>query len=166
MREVRQAFIGLGANLGDRAHTLRAAIEEIRGAPGIVSVVCSRYYETDPVGRLDQPTFLILVVGVETTLTPEHLLSVLLNVERKFGRERRERWGPRTLDLDLLAFEREVRSASTLELPHPRMLERSFVLVPLRELLREKPSQKAAWNSLRARLDAPISTVAVRLFSE
>ena len=163
MGNVRQAFIGLGANLGDRANTLRAAIEEIRGSPGIVSLACSSFYETDPVGKLDQPMFLNAVLAVETTLTPEHLLSVLLNVEKKFGRERIERWGPRTLDLDLLAFEGEARSASTLELPHPRMLERSFVVVPLREifahdLFRSNP----AWLDLMASIEAHASSAGVR----
>ena len=161
----RQALIGLGANLGDRAKTLRTAMGRLRDAPGIVNLVSSALYETAPVGLTDQPLFLNAVAGVETTLTPEALLSELLKIESEFGRTRGERWGPRTLDLDLLAFESEERSTDDLQLPHPRMFERAFVLVPLLELLREQPFRNPAWSSLRAKLAAPISTAGVRLFS-
>ncbi|MEO6005953.1 MAG: 2-amino-4-hydroxy-6-hydroxymethyldihydropteridine diphosphokinase [Opitutus sp.] len=167
MAEVRQAFIGLGANLGERAQTLRAAIDEMKSTPGISTVVCSRFYETDPVGKLDQPNFLNLVAGVETTLSPEQLLALLQNAEATFGRKRTERWGPRTLDLDLLAYEGEVRSAQTLELPHPRLLERPFVIVPLREVISDpRFSANGAWAELKAKLEQPISTNGIRLFTE
>lgn len=162
----RQALIGLGANLGDRAKTLRTAMARVRDAPGITNLVSSSLYETAPVGLTNQPLFLNAVVGVETTLTPEALLSELLKVETEFGRVRVERWGPRTLDLDLLAFESEERSTDDLQLPHPRMFERAFVLVPLLELLRKETFRNPAWNGLRARLAAPISTAGVRLFAE
>lgn len=150
----RQAFVGAGANLGDRAATLRAAIERLAATPGVLTVESSALYETAPVGVLDQPVFFNLVAGVETTFSPEDLLAVLLNIENEFGRERTQRWGPRTLDLDLLEFEGETRATASLALPHPRMLERMFVVAPLRELLVRPRFQQPYWNALVGRLAA------------
>lgn len=161
-RMTRQALIGAGANLGDRRATLEAALEKLSATKGVSSVESSSFYETDPVGYLDQPAFLNLVVGVETTLTPEALMQILLEIERVFGRERTVRWGPRTLDLDLLAFEDEVRTNPALELPHPRMFERSFVTVPLCELLAHASFQAPRWVALRAQLSSEIVDPAVR----
>lgn len=138
-----------GANLGDRAATLAGALSRLRQTEGIIVVESSPLYETDPVGMVEQPRFLNLVAGVETTLTPEGLLDVLQRIEHAFGRERRERWGPRTLDLDLLAFEGETRADARLQLPHPRMHERSFVLVPLADVLRRAAFSHAGWSALR-----------------
>lgn len=152
MTSSRQAFIGLGSNLGDRAATLRAAIERLRRAPGVQSIEESPVYETDPVGLTDQPKFLNQVLGLETTLTPEALLHVLQEIERSFGRVRVVRWGPRTLDLDLLAFEAETRATDTLTLPHPRMLEREFVTKPLADVLRRERFRRPAWDDLRAKI--------------
>ncbi|MFI5335353.1 MAG: 2-amino-4-hydroxy-6-hydroxymethyldihydropteridine diphosphokinase [Opitutales bacterium] len=149
---LRQAFIGLGANLGDRAVTLRGAVGRLREALAAVEV--SRVYETAPVGVTEQPSFLNLVAGVETALAPEDLLRLLLGIEAEFGRVRIQRWGPRTLDLDLLAYEGEVRATPLLELPHPRMLERTFVTVPLREVLQRPRFQRESWAGLRARIEA------------
>jgi 2-amino-4-hydroxy-6-hydroxymethyldihydropteridine diphosphokinase len=146
---VRQAFVGAGANLGDRAATLRGAIDRLRAEPGIVGLACSSWYETAPVGVTEQPLFLNLVLRVETTLPPEQLLAVLQGIEHAFGRERTLRWGPRTLDLDLLAYEGERRETPSLTLPHPRLLERAFVLVPLRELLGAESGAGQAWDELR-----------------
>lgn len=148
----RQAFVGAGANLGDREKTLQSAAERLRRTAGIRYVESSSLYETDPVGGVDQPAFLNVVVGIETELTPESLLRELLAIELEFGRVRTVRWGPRTLDLDLLAFEGEVRDTATLTLPHPRLFERDFVKVPLRELLGRKRLAGAMWNDLRTRL--------------
>jgi 2-amino-4-hydroxy-6-hydroxymethyldihydropteridine diphosphokinase len=134
-KNLRQAFIGAGANLGDRGATLAAAIASLRRVPGIAVVESSSIYETAPQGLIDQPMFLNLVLGIETSLTPEELLQTLLEIEREFGRARTERWGPRTLDLDLLLFAGEERASSELTLPHPRLFERTFVTVPLREIL-------------------------------
>ncbi|QYM78512.1 2-amino-4-hydroxy-6-hydroxymethyldihydropteridine diphosphokinase [Horticoccus luteus] len=159
-----QALIGAGANLGDRAATLAAALERLRAAPGIAVLAASSIYETAPVGPVDQPNFLNLVAGVETTLTPEALLALLLDVEHAFGRVRSERWGPRTLDLDLLAFEGQTRRTADLQLPHPRMLERSFVLVPLAELLARPRFQRPAWDALRASAAACPPDPGVRRF--
>jgi 2-amino-4-hydroxy-6-hydroxymethyldihydropteridine diphosphokinase len=104
------------------------------------------------VGRTDQPKFLNLVAGIETTLTPEELLTTLQKIEHAFGRKRVERWGPRTLDLDLLVYESEKRDTPELTLPHPRMLERAFVTVPLREVLQRPRFQGGQWTVLRERL--------------
>lgn len=148
----RQAFVGLGANLGDRRATLARALDRLRAQPGINAVIASSLYETDPVGLTDQPVFLNQVTGVETTLSPEALLGVLLGIERDFGRVRVQRWGPRTLDLDLLAFEGETRATAELQLPHPRMLERGFVTVPLSELLARPHFERDTWAELRREL--------------
>jgi 2-amino-4-hydroxy-6-hydroxymethyldihydropteridine diphosphokinase len=160
--QVRQAFIGVGANLGDRWGTIRAALTALAREPGVVTVEESAVYETAPVGLTDQPSFLNLVAGVETTLTPGRLLSGLHSLEKAAGRrrEREVRWGPRPLDLDLLLFEGEKRAGPELILPHPRMWERAFVLVPLRELLaRVRWFDRPEWAAERTRL-AAATTVA------
>lgn len=152
MAATRQAFVGAGSNLGDRAATLAAAIRRLQAWPGVSHVEASSVRETVPVGVVDQPNFLNLVLGVETTLNPEALLAALLEIEREFGRVRVERWGPRTLDLDLLVYENERRDGSELELPHPRMWDREFVITPLRELVVRPRFGSARWAELRARL--------------
>jgi 2-amino-4-hydroxy-6-hydroxymethyldihydropteridine diphosphokinase len=126
---VTAAYVGLGANLGDREETIRAAVAEL---PDVVAV--SPLRETDPVGVTDQPQFLNGVAALETELAPRELLDVLLAVERRLGRERRERWGPRTIDLDLLLYGDEVIDEDGLKIPHPRLHERRFVLEPLADL--------------------------------
>lgn len=151
--ETRQALIGVGANLGDRWATIRQAIATLSQAKGIMSVEVSPIYETEPVGVTDQPMFLNLVVGVETMLTPERLLDLLHQCERAAGRSREVRWGPRTLDLDLLVYEGETRDHPGLKLPHPRMFERPFVTVPMRDLLSTSVRfQRPVWDDLRGRL--------------
>jgi 2-amino-4-hydroxy-6-hydroxymethyldihydropteridine diphosphokinase len=124
-----RAYVGLGANLGEREETIRAAVAEL---PDVVAV--SPLRETDPVGVTDQPRFLNGVAALETELAPRELLDVLLAVERRLGRERRERWGPRTIDLDLLLYGDEVIDEDGLKIPHPRLHERRFVLEPLADL--------------------------------
>jgi 2-amino-4-hydroxy-6-hydroxymethyldihydropteridine diphosphokinase len=152
MNAPRQAFIGAGANLGDRAASLRAATRRLAREPAITAVEASSLYETEPLGVVEQPLFLNLVVGVETTLTPEQLLETAMRIEREFGRVRAERWGPRTLDLDVLAFEGEERASASLQLPHPRMLRRRFVVAPLLELLERPRFRRACWQELSAAL--------------
>jgi 2-amino-4-hydroxy-6-hydroxymethyldihydropteridine diphosphokinase len=126
---VTRAYIGVGANLGDREATIRAALAAL---PGIVGV--SQLRETDPVGVVDQPPFLNGAVAVETDFSPRELLDALLAVERELGRERRERWGPRTIDLDLLLYGDETIDEPGLTVPHPRLHERRFALEPLIDL--------------------------------
>jgi 2-amino-4-hydroxy-6-hydroxymethyldihydropteridine diphosphokinase len=147
----RQAVIGVGANLGDRWATISCALDALAATPGIAALESSAVYETMPVGLLDQPKFLNLVAGIETTLAPRELLAVLHAIETAAGRRRDSEvhWGPRPLDLDLLLYEGEVLSDPD------RMWERAFVLVPLRELLgRSTRFERAAWKEIRTRLSA------------
>ena len=126
------AYVGLGSNLGDREGTLRRALEALGRQVDVTAV--SSFRETDPVGLLEQPRFVNAAARVETELSPRDLLDVLLAVERELGRERRERWGPRTIDLDLLLYGDESLDEPGLTLPHPRLHERRFALEPLAEL--------------------------------
>ena len=126
---VRRAFLGLGTNLGDRRSHLRRAVDAM---PDVVAV--SSVYETEPVGGPDQGAFLNIVVELATELDPWALLEVCRSLERAAGRERRVRWGPRTLDVDVLWIEGVELRESRLTVPHPRMYERNFVVVPLLEL--------------------------------
>ena len=129
---MRVAYVGLGSNLGDREGTLRRALELLAEHVDVAAV--SSFRETDPVGMLEQPRFVNAAARVETDRTPRELLDVLLAAERELGRERRERWGPRTIDLDLLLYGGESLDEPGLTLPHPRLHERRFVLEPLAEL--------------------------------
>jgi 2-amino-4-hydroxy-6-hydroxymethyldihydropteridine diphosphokinase len=127
---VIRAYVGFGANLGDPASTLRAAAAEVGRRAGRVSAA-SPVYRSAPVGVTDQPPFLNAVAALDTPLPADELLDVLLAVEAEHGRVREVRWGPRTLDLDLIAYGDEVRDDPRLILPHPRAHEREFVLRPL-----------------------------------
>jgi 2-amino-4-hydroxy-6-hydroxymethyldihydropteridine diphosphokinase len=133
---VARAFIALGSNLGDREATIRAAVAELGKAEGVEVVAVSSLEETEPVGYLDQPRFLNGAAEVWTDRTPQDLLELLLALEARFGRDRSAGLpqGPRTLDLDLLLYGSERLAEPGLELPHPRLHERLFVLRPLAEL--------------------------------
>jgi 2-amino-4-hydroxy-6-hydroxymethyldihydropteridine diphosphokinase len=130
-----RAYIGLGGNLGDREATLRRAIELLGAEPGIEVVAVSSFRETEPWGYADQPAFLNGAVAVETEHGPHELLGRLLGVERALGRRREgPRYGPRTIDLDLLVYGAETVEEPGLTVPHPRLAERRFALEPLAEL--------------------------------
>jgi 2-amino-4-hydroxy-6-hydroxymethyldihydropteridine diphosphokinase len=130
-----RAYIGLGANLRDREVTIRRAIELLGAEPGIEVVAVSTLRETDPVGYADQPRFLNGAAAIETELEPREVLERLLAVERALGRERTgPRYGPRTIDLDLLLYGDRVVDEPGLTVPHPRLAERAFALEPLLEL--------------------------------
>jgi 2-amino-4-hydroxy-6-hydroxymethyldihydropteridine diphosphokinase len=130
-----RAYVGLGANLGDRSAMLRAAVEALRREPALTVVAVSSISETDPVDYLDQPPFLNAAVALDTALTPRELLDVLLAIEGRLGRTREgPRFGPRTIDLDLLLYGEEQVDEPGLEVPHPRLHERLFALEPLLEL--------------------------------
>jgi dihydroneopterin aldolase / 2-amino-4-hydroxy-6-hydroxymethyldihydropteridine diphosphokinase len=133
------AIIGLGANLGDRAQTLRLACDELRAAAGVTDVACSSMLETDPIGGPEQPNYLNAVARLRTTLTPPQLLALCLAIEANHGRQRTVRWGARTLDLDLINYRPDqgpdaICDLPGLTLPHPRAAERAFVLGPWAEL--------------------------------
>jgi 2-amino-4-hydroxy-6-hydroxymethyldihydropteridine diphosphokinase len=131
-----RAFIGLGSNLGDREENLRQALRALDATPGVQVVQASSVYETEPVGGPAQPDFLNAVVEVETVLGPRALLEACMTIERALGRDRstEQRWGPRVIDLDVLAMGDLVVTDPDLEIPHPRLAERAFVLVPLAEI--------------------------------
>ena len=128
------AFVGLGANLGAREETLRLAVELLGAADDVDVLAVSKLRETEPVGVVDQPAFLNGAVAIETARAPRDLLDLLLEIERSLGRVREERWGPRTIDLDLLVYGAEVVDEPGLRVPHPRLHERRFALEPLAEL--------------------------------
>ena len=130
------AYVGLGGNLGEVAATLRAATEALARLPATRLLRASRLYRTPAWGLEQQPDFINGVVALETRLAPLELLDALLRIEREFGREREggPRWGPRTLDLDLLLHGEVVVEQDGLRLPHPHLHERAFVLVPLLEI--------------------------------
>jgi 2-amino-4-hydroxy-6-hydroxymethyldihydropteridine diphosphokinase len=131
-----RAYVGLGANLGDREETIRSAVALLGTQPGIDVVAVSSLRETEPVGYVDQPAFLNGAVAIETELSPQELLGRLLAVELALGRVRGKspRFGPRAIDLDLLLYGAEVVDEPGLTVPHPRLAERRFVLEPLHEL--------------------------------
>ena len=131
------AYVGLGANLGMREETLRRAVELLGAADGVDVLAVSQLRETEPVGVVDQPPFLNGAVAIETALAPRDLLDVLLEIERSLGRVREERWGPRTIDLDLLVYGNVVVDEPGLRVPHPHLHERRFALEPLAELAPE-----------------------------
>jgi 2-amino-4-hydroxy-6-hydroxymethyldihydropteridine diphosphokinase len=132
---VSTAYIGLGSNLGDREAALRRALARLNAAHGIRVLAVSRFRETDPVGFPDQPKFVNAVAAVETELAPRVLLETLLSVEQAMGRTREgPRFGPRTIDLDLLLYDDEIIDEPGLRVPHPRLHERTFVMEPLAEL--------------------------------
>jgi 2-amino-4-hydroxy-6-hydroxymethyldihydropteridine diphosphokinase len=133
---VPRAYVGLGSNLGDREATIRAALAELDAADGVDVIAVSTLVDTAPVGYTDQPRFLNGAAALESRLLPRELLDLLLAVEARFGRDRAfvPAQGPRTLDLDLLLYGEARIHEPGLEIPHPRLHERAFVLGPLAEL--------------------------------
>lgn len=130
-----EAYIALGSNLGDRGGMLAEALRRLDAGEGVTVTGVSAVYETDPVGYTEQPAFLNMAAALRTTLPPVALLRLLLEVERQLGRVRDVRWGPRVIDLDLLLYGAVKMDGAELTLPHPRMMERAFVLVPLADVL-------------------------------
>lgn len=132
------AYLGLGSNIGERETLLREALRRLHRHPSVQVTAVSPMYETDPVGYTDQPAFLNIVCRAETELSAESLLAVSLAVEQELGRERIVRWGPRTIDIDLLLYDDAAIHTKALTVPHPRLAERAFVLVPLLDVIEEK----------------------------
>lgn len=135
--ECSEAYIALGANLGDREGNLMEALERLDDTPGIQVLRVSNLYETEPVGYIDQPMFINMAAVVSTSLSPHALLAEMQRIEKELGRVRHIHWGPRTVDLDLLWMEGRRLDTPELMLPHPRMQERSFVLRPLSDIVFE-----------------------------
>ena len=143
------AHLGLGSNLGDRLGHLQQAVDMLHATKGVTVVAVSHVYETAPVGGPEQDDFLNAVVAVETTLDPWSLLDVAQACERAAHRVRGERWGPRTLDVDVLRYG-DVRIAdSRLTVPHPRLHERGFVLAPLRDVAPGLVPDVGPWEGVR-----------------
>ncbi|ULT57150.1 2-amino-4-hydroxy-6-hydroxymethyldihydropteridine diphosphokinase [Neobacillus drentensis] len=128
------AFIALGSNIGNRYDNIVNAIYRLKSYPAIQLVNLSSVYETDPVGYEDQDLFLNMVIKIQTNLSAMELLETCLKIELELGRKREIKWGPRTIDLDILTFNQENIESEKLTIPHPRIVERAFVLVPLVEM--------------------------------
>jgi 2-amino-4-hydroxy-6-hydroxymethyldihydropteridine diphosphokinase len=135
---VTSVYLALGSNLGDRLASLQRAVDLLEVVDGIRVVRSSRVFETAPVGP-PQPDYLNAVIEIETSLEPRDLLEACLGVEGALGRERGERWGARTIDVDVLTYDAIELDEPDLRIPHPRMHERAFVLVPLGELDADPP---------------------------
>lgn len=129
-----KVYLGLGTNLGDRMTHLRNALTLLGRQRGLSVERLSSIYETDPVGYVNQGAFLNMAVEIATTLTPDQLLDVTSSIENKLGRKRTIRWGPRAIDLDILLYDDLHIKTERLEIPHPRMECRAFVLIPLGEI--------------------------------
>jgi 2-amino-4-hydroxy-6-hydroxymethyldihydropteridine diphosphokinase len=150
---VARAFVGIGANLGDREQTIRCAVKLLAGEPAVELFASSRLRETEPWGPVSQPRYLNGAVELTTDLEPRELLDVLLRIETELGRVRDgERWGPRTIDLDLILYEDRVVDEPGLHLPHPRLHERAFVLEPLCDL--DPELEVPGWGSVSGLLAA------------
>jgi len=147
------AFIALGANLGDPVAQLREAAQRLRDTVGLHSVQLSPIYFSAPVGVVDQPRFANAAVRLETSFTAHELLAVCHSVERAMGRVRTVRWGPRTIDLDLIFFGTLHLSDEALRLPHPRWSERAFVVQPIYDLAPDLIIDGVALSETLARLD-------------
>ena len=133
-----QAYLGLGSNIGDRKQQLLKAIDLIGNIKGIKVTKQSSIYETAPIGYTDQPNFLNLCLEIETKLSPQQLLKHCLDIEQQLHRVREIRWGPRTLDIDILLYSDNIIETDNLSVPHPRMQERAFVLIPLNDIASDK----------------------------
>ncbi|HBE19488.1 MAG TPA: 2-amino-4-hydroxy-6-hydroxymethyldihydropteridine diphosphokinase [Cyanobacteria bacterium UBA11149] len=150
-----KSAIALGSNLGDSLTTLEAALTNLDQTPGIAVKAKSSWYTTAPIGP-QQPDYLNGCAILSVELSPHELLETLLKVENEFGRVRQERWGPRTLDLDLILFEDLILETPNLQIPHPRMRERAFVLVPLNEIASDwvEPVSGLTISELVQKIDA------------
>ena len=148
-------YAAIGANIGDPVQTLMDAVSRIGRHPEIRVDAASSVYRNPPIGPQDQPHFYNSVLALSTTLPPRGVLSAFLLIEKEFGRVRDIRWGPRTLDLDILIYGELIVCEPGLTIPHPRMLERSFVLIPLLDLKPsiQHPTQNESFQVLAGRVD-------------
>ncbi len=143
-----RAYLALGSNLGDRARHLQDAVDALAATTGLQVVAVSRVYETAPVGGPAQDAYLNAVVAIDTDLDPYALLAVAQSCEHAAHRVRVERWGPRTLDVDVLLYDDVQLDDPVLTIPHPRMWERGFVLAPLRDVAPELVEPSASWQGV------------------
>ncbi len=150
-REMSEAFLGFGSNIGCKVGNIRRAVQLLKQVDGIEEITLSSFYKTEPIGHVEQDWFVNAVARIVTTLSPLELLEQCLAVERELKRVRKERWGPRTLDIDILLFDDTRICDERLEVPHPRFMERAFVLRPLLEL---SPSLQIDGIRLSERLES------------
>ncbi len=143
---MNKSYLSLGSNIGDRVGFLDRAIALIDECSDIEVLKKSSFYETDPQGYIDQDRFINCVIGIETSLNPEDLLIVCQEIEQKLKRKRLFRWGPRTIDIDILLYEDIIKNSEILTIPHQRMTKRAFVMVPLAEI---EPSYKKYLKDLK-----------------
>jgi 2-amino-4-hydroxy-6-hydroxymethyldihydropteridine diphosphokinase len=151
--------LGLGSNLGEREKNIIAAIVALKKHPDIVIHKVSSLYETEPVGVKEQPGFLNAVISIVTQLPPLELLEICLGVERDLGRIRKQRWGPRNIDIDILLYDDMTVELDRLILPHPRLHERHFVLVPLQEIAGDVPVYRGMSATELLQINADTSMV-------
>jgi 2-amino-4-hydroxy-6-hydroxymethyldihydropteridine diphosphokinase len=144
-------YIGLGSNMGNKRAYIQNALGHLNNYPGVRLLRVASLYESAPWGYLDQEWFINTVAEVETSLAPEQLLQGLLAIEKNLDRTREIKWGPRTVDLDILLYGQETINLPQLQIPHPRMHERAFVLVPLAELCPELPLPQGLVKELAAK---------------
>lgn len=133
-----EAVLAFGGNLGDPVSAFAGALRSLSAHPQVTLGRRSSVWRTAPWGKTDQPEFLNMAAAIETTLSPEDLLAFCQSLEREAKRERRERWGPRTLDIDILFYGQGAIDRDGLQIPHPRIAERAFVLAPLAEIDRDR----------------------------
>ncbi len=126
-------YLSLGSNLGDKKKNLQKALEELKKDPITVKKISS-FYKTQPVGLKEQPDFFNIVIKAKTSLSPDELLKSILNIEKKMGRKRKKKYGPRIIDIDILLYNDLIIKKKELNIPHPAMHERNFVLIPLKEI--------------------------------
>ncbi|MGV3243223.1 2-amino-4-hydroxy-6-hydroxymethyldihydropteridine diphosphokinase [Staphylococcus sp. 11261D007BR] len=131
---MKDVYLSLGSNIGQREDQLNDAIDQLNHREGITVKEVSPIYETKPVGYVEQPDFLNICVHIQTTLAPKALLNHCLEIEQQLHRVRKERWGPRTIDIDILLFGTDIIEEPDLIVPHPRMTERAFVMIPLNDI--------------------------------
>lgn len=158
------AFLSLGSNIGDRESQLYEAIKQLEDTGRIKVVQYSSIYETDPVGFTEQDLFLNMVIQILTDYKPFELLEVCLNIEKQLGRKRLFRWGPRNIDIDILLYNQENIVTEKLHVPHQRMAERAFVLVPFCEI--EPDIIVPGFNQTIAELTKNISKKGVRIWKQ
>lgn len=157
-----KVYLSLGGNLGDPAASMATALRLLDAGDNTRVIAVSSLYRTPPWGKLDQPDFLNAAAEISTTLVPRALLDLCLEAERKLKRVREERWGPRLIDIDILVFGDRIIHETGLEVPHPRMLERAFVLAPLAEIA---PELAVGGRSVSERLSAVDTSGIERLAS-
>lgn len=147
-----KAYLSLGSNLGDKKENLDKAVELLKKHNNIQVIKVSSYYETQPVGYTDQDLFLNIAVEIETSLSPYELLEYCSEIEQILKRRRIIRWGPRTIDVDILLYDNFISNDERLTIPHPRMTERAFVIVPLYEIAKDIRIKGQDINSILKKL--------------